>query len=75
MSRLLSTHQLGLLPNTARTGIKDVDFPKAANAGDPFSSLKKMGNIQMFASKNKKAFCNYISELKVQGIPEVLDLD
>lgn len=46
IEKVLKQNILGILPNIAKTGIKDVDEPKKEE-NDPFSvfSLKKIGNM------------------------------
>jgi hypothetical protein len=63
------------LPNIARTGVKDVDDPKKPEDDDPFSAFKNLKNMKMFQEKQITEFNNYIAELGITGIPEILDFD
>lgn len=71
--RLMGMHQLGLLPNIARTGIKDIDNPPKEDDNDPFAAIKKLKDLNKI--QKKEAFHSYIAELKLPSTPEILDLD
>ena len=47
IEKVIKQNTLGILPNIAKTGIKDVDEPKKEENGplSAFSSLKKFGNM------------------------------
>lgn len=71
IERLMGLHQLGLLPNCAKTGIKEIDEPPKESSNDPFAALKLLKE----SPKGKDRFYSYIAELNLEQAPEIYDLD
>ncbi|CAD8168125.1 unnamed protein product [Paramecium pentaurelia] len=71
IQRLLKIHALGLLPNLAQTGIKEIDEPQKEEISLT-SFTKNLIKINHQEEKAKTRFYNYINNPQ---IPEILDLD
>lgn len=69
IQRLLETHQPGLLPNLANTGLDSGTKDNTETFG--FTNLI---NLKKEEAK-MTCFFNYIREKNIEGIPEILDLD
>jgi hypothetical protein len=72
LQKLIDDFLLGLIPNVARTGIKEIDYPeKEVKGAFPFMNM----NLNVFEEKHPERFTNYFKEYKVPAFTESYDLD
>jgi hypothetical protein len=48
LQRIVKKNYLGLLPNIAKTGIKDIDEPKVKEEVNLMAQLKKLQKLRLF---------------------------